>query len=115
MTVKKYLPLLAVTASLFGASAAGANAVVDGANQKMTLDCKGGPAVIDGAYNDVVFTGVCTSLKIDGAYNKIKITLKPGASVFVDGAYNEIMWRSEGKEKPRVSVDGAGNRILRSK
>ncbi len=88
-------------------------AVVDGANQDVTLDCKGGPAIIDGANNDVRFVGVCSRLVIDGANNDVTITLAPGAPVKVDGANNEIRWRSNSKQRPRVTVDGTNNNIVR--
>ncbi len=107
------LQTLAVTALALGSTAAFANARVFGADQTLTVNCKGGPAVVEGSSNNVRFTGVCTALTVRGADNEIVIALASGAKVNVTGASNEISWSSKGKVKPVVKVVGADNEIVR--
>ena len=76
-------------------------------------DCAGGPARIEGAGNEVTFTGVCSSLTIEGAANIIQVDLAPGAPVRIEGASNQVNWSMPGNARPRLSIQGAANRVQR--
>ncbi|MDV3456529.1 DUF3060 domain-containing protein [Sphingomonas sp. HF-S4] len=102
-------------AALLGAMPAQAQADFTGAGEESELDCNGGAASIEGASNVMTITGACTSLTITGAGNRVTIDLAKVSRIRVVGASNEIYWRAPGTAKPRLSVQGAGNRISRAR
>jgi len=92
-----------------------AQAEVSGAGENSEIDCNGGTVHIEGASNTLTIRGACTSLNLTGAGNRVVIDLAAKSAIRVEGADNEIRWRAPGDARPRVSMTGAGNRILREK
>ena len=87
---------------------------IEGAGQENRhLDCNGGSAHIQGASNELTITGACSSLTIEGAANIVRIDLAPGAPVRIGGASNQVNWSMPGNARPRLSIQGAANRVQR--
>ena len=87
---------------------------IEGAGQENHyLDCNGGRAHIQGASNELTITGACSSLTIEGAANIVRIDLAPGAPVRIGGASNQVNWSMPGNARPRLSIQGAANRVQR--
>lgn len=111
----KLASILALTGAGGLLMAATGGASVDGVEQTLTLDCKGGPASVSGVDNRVTFIGNCTSLRVDGTDNEIRINLSPSATITVKGVDNRIYWRAPRASKPRVKISGVDNVVTRVK
>ncbi|MBB4837448.1 hypothetical protein HNP52_000499 [Sphingomonas kyeonggiensis] len=86
-----------------------------GAGENSEIDCNGGTVQVEGASNTLTIRGACTGLNLTGAGNRIVIDLATKSTIQVEGADNQIRWRAPGEARPRISMTGAGNRIMREK
>lgn len=84
---------------------------IAGVGQRSTIACDGRAVEVAGSGHDLTFTGDCASLSLSGTNNQITIDLVPNARVTVEGTSQTVRWRSSAR--PRQSVQGVGNRIIR--
>lgn len=103
------VPALAFAQS--GSAGTRSGATIDGVGQTLTVDCEGRAAVVSGTENEISFVGDCPSLTVTGTDNRIRIALRAGAPVNVSGVDNVVTWSTAGKARPRVSIQGVGNRV----
>ncbi len=94
--------------------AASEGATVGGTEQRLTLDCHGGPAMVEGVDNQVTITGDCASLSVSGTDNIVRIALVPGARITVSGVDNAVYWTAPGNSRPRIAMSGVDNVVRRA-
>lgn len=96
--------------ALISATAAKADASVDGSRRTEILDCIGADAVVNGDSNRLVFHGNCHSLRINGAGNVVQIDLAPGGAVNVVGDGNHVLYTPI-VPGPQIASQGNGNDV----
>jgi hypothetical protein len=69
---------------------------------------------ISGNDNEITLTGECKSVSVSGANNKVKVDAV--AAINVTGANNTVAWkRVVGGKKPKVTRNGANNKVTQSR
>lgn len=86
--------------------------VVNGNEEKNTIDAAGRDVTINGNRNQIVLSGECHALTISG--NDNNVVLEGVASISLPGNRNQVVWaRAVSGESPQVTNLGNGNRVAR--
>lgn len=94
--------------------AAHAQASLEGAGERSTIDCNGGDAEITGSTNQVTVTGACKRLTVEGSGNVVAAQMAAQSTISVTGTNNHVTWTASGQARPRTSSTGVGNSIARA-
>ena len=86
--------------------------VINGNEEKKTIDAAGRDVTINGNHNQVVLTGECHALTVSG--NDNSVVLDGVASISLPGNRNQVVWaKAVTGETPQITDLGNGNRLAR--